>query len=592
MAVTITSVRAVPARVMLVRAATFVPLVAVGALAVGLRFANFAAVATTPYYDAAVRSMGLSWHNLLYGAIEPSGQVSVDKPPVDLWLQVAATKLFGFSGVSLRLPQAIAGVLAVLLLYSVVRRGFGRAAGIAAALALAVLPSAVLTSRSDTMDTVMAALLLLAAWLIVRASPERRARWVVAAGAVAGLAFEIKLSEAMVALPALALLAWLALDVRRVRTLLWAGAAFVGVAASWAVVASLLPGRHPWPLGSTDGQIWNVMLVYNGLHRLGNPPTTATTPGLLRLFDTSAPRHFGQYAGVELLPALAFGALAVVVSSARATGLRRAVGWSMGVWLVLGVIVASFMGRQWPRYLEAFTPALAAVLGIGLVTVARAAARRRAATTALVACAVAAGAAGALTGGGGRAVTVAIAVAAAGALAAAVAAAVPAPRRHAAAAGAAALVLVAALAVPFATSVRVVRAGKQDSEDTGTTPPAVLNPLSAYLRAHQGGARYEVAAGDIFKGAALIIKDARPVLVLTSFESAGAGPHELLTPAQLRHAARTGQVHYVLMHGSRCVPGQTPIACTPVFRWVRAHGTDVSLAAGLPYRHQLYRLPR
>jgi 4-amino-4-deoxy-L-arabinose transferase-like glycosyltransferase len=589
MAVTITGVRAAPAGVTLARAATLVPVAAVGALAVALRFANFAAVPTTPYYDAAVRSMGLSWHNFLYGAIEPSGQVAVDKPPVDLWLQVAATKLFGFSSVSLRLPQAIAGVLAVLLVYGVVRRGFGRAAGLAAGLALAVLPSTVLTSRSDTMDTVMAALLLLAAWLIVRASPDRRARSVVAAGAVAGLAFEIKLSEATVALPALALLAWLALDARRARTLLRAGAAFVGVAASWALVASLLPGAHPWPLGSTDGQIWNVMLVYNGVHRLGNPATTATTPGLLRLFDTSAPRHFGQYAGVELLPALVFGALALVVSSARATGLRRAVGWSMGSWLVLGVLVASFMGRQWPRYLEAFTPALAAVLGIGIVAVGRAALRRRAATAALVACAAAAGAAGALTGGGHRAVTVAIACAAAGALAAG--AALPAPRRREPVMAATALVLVAALAVPFATSVRLVRAGTQDSEDTGTTPPAVLGPLSAYLRAHQHGARYEVAASDIFKGAALIIKDARPVLVLTSFESAGAGPHELLTGAQLGRAARAGEVHYVLMHGSRCAPGATPIACTPVFRWVRAHGVDVSLAAGLPHRHELYRLP-
>jgi hypothetical protein len=277
MAVTITRVRAAPARVTLARAGPLVPLVpvaAVGALAVGLRFANFAAVATTPYYDAAVRSMGLSWHNFLYGAIEPSGQVAVDKPPVDLWLQVAATKLFGFSSASLRLPQAIAGVLAVLLVYGVVRRGFGRAAGLAAALALAVLPSTVLTSRSDTMDTVMAALLLLAAWLIVRASPDRRARSVVAAGAVAGLAFEIKLSEATVALPALALLAWLTLDAAKARTLIWAAAAFGGVAASWAVVASLLPGRHPWPLGSTDGQIWNCC----GCSTRPRPATSGSTP--------------------------------------------------------------------------------------------------------------------------------------------------------------------------------------------------------------------------------------------------------------------------------------------------------------------------
>ena len=205
MAVTLTRVQAGPRRLPVAQAVPAVALVVVCALATALRFANFAAVPTTPFYDAAVRTMGRSWHNLLYGAIDPSGQIAIDKPPVDLWLQVATTKLFGFSSVSLRLPQAIAGTIAVL------------------------------TSRSDTMETVMGALLVLAAWLIVRGRPEHRARAVIAAGAVAGLAFEVKLFESVVALPALAVLAWLALDGSvsyRARTLLWSALAFVGVASA------------------------------------------------------------------------------------------------------------------------------------------------------------------------------------------------------------------------------------------------------------------------------------------------------------------------------------------------------------------------
>jgi 4-amino-4-deoxy-L-arabinose transferase-like glycosyltransferase len=247
-------------------------LMAVCALAAGLRFYAFDRVYLTPYYDAAVRSMGLSWHNFFYGALDPSGQVSIDKAPVDLWLQVASTKLLGFSSVSLRLPPAIAGTLSALLLYDLVRCGFGRGAGLAAAFALAVLPASVLTSRSDTMDGVMSMLLLLAAWLVVRASPAHRATAVVAAGFVAGLAFEVKLFEAVVAVPALALLGWLALEgrtARRARVLLLAGLAYLVAAASWPVAASLLPGSHPYPLGSTDGQIWNAILVYNGVERFG-----------------------------------------------------------------------------------------------------------------------------------------------------------------------------------------------------------------------------------------------------------------------------------------------------------------------------------
>src|SRR3954451_11233151 len=385
------------------------------AIGVALRVANFAAVPTTPFYDAAIRSMGLSLHNLFYGALDPGGQLSADKPPLDLWLQVASTKMLGFSSEALRLPPLLAGIVAIPLLYDVVRRGFGRGAGVAAALALALLPATVLTSRSDTMDTVMATLLVLAAWLIVRAAPERRARGVVAAGAVAGLAFEVKLTEAMVALPALALLAWLALDApkdRKRRTLALAGAAFLAAGAVWAVIASLLPGNHPFAYGSSDGSIWKDILIYNGVSRLGNPPTAATAPGLLRLFDPAAPRHFGQLVGAELLCALAVGALAGGFALGRRRDLqplddrrrlRYAVGVGLGTWLLIGFLVASFMGRQWPRYLEAFTPAIAGVLGIGVVALAGAAARRPQPMAALAACAVVAAVAGRLTGGGPRA---------------------------------------------------------------------------------------------------------------------------------------------------------------------------------------------
>src|ERR1017187_7398147 len=121
------------------------------------------------FYDAAVRSMGTSWHDFFFGALEPSGTVSIDKPPLDLWLQVATTHLLGFNLVGLHLPEALGGVAACGLLFGALRRPFGLAAAISAALALALLPVSVLTSRSDTMDSVLAALELGALWLSWRA---------------------------------------------------------------------------------------------------------------------------------------------------------------------------------------------------------------------------------------------------------------------------------------------------------------------------------------------------------------------------------------------------------------------------------------
>ena len=205
-------------------------------VAAALRLAGIGAGSPDPYYDAAVRSMGTSWHALLVGAFEPGARVAIDKPPVDLWLQVASTKLLGFTTTALILPAALAGTLAVAALYDLLAVLFGRRAALAGALALAVLPIAVVSARSDTMDSVMAALVLGAAALTARAARSGRTGLLVAAGAVLGLAFEVKLFEALVAAPALVMLWGLGVDGgrrHRVGGLVGAGAAFAVVALAW-----------------------------------------------------------------------------------------------------------------------------------------------------------------------------------------------------------------------------------------------------------------------------------------------------------------------------------------------------------------------
>src|SRR5919204_1821168 len=122
------------------RAVALAPVAAITAVGAVLRFWAFAKVPGNPFYDAAVRSMSLSWHNFFFGAMDPSGQVAVDKAPADLWLQVVVVKLLGFGGVTVRLPEVIAAVVAIPLLYDLVRRLEGPIAGLGAAAALAVLP--------------------------------------------------------------------------------------------------------------------------------------------------------------------------------------------------------------------------------------------------------------------------------------------------------------------------------------------------------------------------------------------------------------------------------------------------------------------
>jgi 4-amino-4-deoxy-L-arabinose transferase-like glycosyltransferase len=505
------------------------------ATALALRFWAFGRVPSDPFYDSAVRSMGLSWHNFFYGAFDPGGTLSIDKPPIDLWLQVLSTKLFGFSSVSVRLPEAIAGALAVPLLYDVVRRGCGRAAGLSAAAALAVLPVAVMTSRSDTMDTLTGTVLLAAAWVIVATPPARRRRAVLIAAALAGIAFEIKLFQAAVAFPGLCVLAWLSLTrpAERRRALRGAGLVFLAVAAAWPVAASLLPGRHPWPIGSTNGQLWNVILVFNGLNRLGAASGATTVPlgpSPWRLFSPP----YWDVLGFQLLVALAAGGVALLAWRCRwlrrgvaERPLRRAVTAGFGVWLVCGFVFFSLQGWVRMRYFEAFTPAVAAIGGIAVVWLVQGLARRRDWGSVLT--------------GGVIVVT-----------------------------------LAAVLAWPLSTSARVARSGTFDSQTLGALPPAQVDSLHAYLATHQRGTRYPLAASSAVVAGPLIVRDGQPIAALTSW----SGQPFVSLPA-LRGMVARGEVRYALLD---------PAQNVPAVRWALAHGTDVTAAAGLSAGPRLLRL--
>src|ERR1700736_814555 len=128
------------------------------------------------FYSSGVRSMLRSLHNFVFVSFDPGGLVMVDKPPLGLWLQAASAKLFGFSPLSVLLPEAIAGVLTVALLYRMLFVRFGWLAAIAGALALAVFPSFVAVSRDNGVDPLLILLMLLACEAGLRASETGRWR--------------------------------------------------------------------------------------------------------------------------------------------------------------------------------------------------------------------------------------------------------------------------------------------------------------------------------------------------------------------------------------------------------------------------------
>src|SRR5215207_7404505 len=169
-----------------------------------------------PYYAAGVKSMLTSWSNFFFVSFD-AGLVSVDKPPLGLWIQAASAWLLGFHGWALLLPQAIASVLCVALIYHLVRRPFGPIAGLIAALALALTPIVVSTSRSNTIDMLVVLTVLVAAWAVVRATETGRLRWLLLCAVIVGLGFNIKMMQAFLVLPAFYLLYLVAAPVPRLR---------------------------------------------------------------------------------------------------------------------------------------------------------------------------------------------------------------------------------------------------------------------------------------------------------------------------------------------------------------------------------------
>jgi 4-amino-4-deoxy-L-arabinose transferase-like glycosyltransferase len=239
------------------------------------------------FYSAGVSSMLRSLHNFVFVSFDPGGLVTVDKPPLALWLQAVSAKVFGFSPLSLLLPEALAGVLAVALLYTVLARRLGAAAAFAGALALAVFPSFVAVSRDNGVDPLLILLLLSACAVALRACETGRWRTLIASGVVVGLAFNTKTLAAYLVVPGIAfgyLVCAPGSWRRRIAQLLVAGLAMLVVSFAWIAFVELTPAsKRPYVGSSTNNTEIGLTFEYNGLGRVegqfGGPNSVLVKPG-------------------------------------------------------------------------------------------------------------------------------------------------------------------------------------------------------------------------------------------------------------------------------------------------------------------------
>ena len=156
------------------------------------------------YYSAAVRSMSTSWHDFLFASMDKSGLMTVDKPPLSLWVQALSARIFGFHPLSILIPQAVMGIAAAGLVYDLTRRRFGRVAGFAAGIVLATTPMTVAISRHNNPDQLLVLCCVAALSLALRALETGRTRWLVLCGVCIGLGFETKMAVALMILPGIA----------------------------------------------------------------------------------------------------------------------------------------------------------------------------------------------------------------------------------------------------------------------------------------------------------------------------------------------------------------------------------------------------
>jgi 4-amino-4-deoxy-L-arabinose transferase-like glycosyltransferase len=243
------------------------------ALAVALRFSNLEALGySNHYYTAGVESMLQSWRNFFFVAAEPGGSVSIDKPPLGLWLQAISAAIFGVNGFGVLLPQLLAGVFAVGVVYHLVRRSFGTSAGLLAALTLAVTPVSVAVDRNNTIDSTLILVLLFAAWAFIKATETTRWRFLLLGAVLMGLAFNIKMLAAYLPLPAFYALYLLGAAEnlgRKLGKLILATGVLLAVSLSWAVIVELTPAdQRPYVGSSTNNSVFDLMVGYNGLDRL------------------------------------------------------------------------------------------------------------------------------------------------------------------------------------------------------------------------------------------------------------------------------------------------------------------------------------
>lgn len=239
-------------------------------------FLNFYAISNygygNEYYAAAILSMTKSFKNFFFVSFDPSGMVSVDKPPLGLWIQAISVLIFGYKGWALILPQALASTASCLMIYILVQKYFSKISAIISSFIFAITPIVVAVSRNNTMDMQLVFVLLLAAYFLFKSIEKNKPRYLIIAGILIGLGFNIKMLQAYMVVPAFAIV-YLIFSKQKFSKRLFTGilttVIMLAVSLSWAIIVELYPSSNrPYVDSSSNNSIFELIIEHNGTERI------------------------------------------------------------------------------------------------------------------------------------------------------------------------------------------------------------------------------------------------------------------------------------------------------------------------------------
>ena len=217
--------------------------------------------------------MVMNLKNFFFASFDPAGFVTIDKPPVGFWIQTISAKIFGFSGWSIILPQALAGVISVAVIYHIVKRSFGNTSGLIAALCLAITPISVAAGRNNTIDNLLVLPMLLACWAALIAAERGKIKYLILSLVMVGIGFNIKMVEAYMVAPAIYITYLLTSSMsfkKKMRDLIVGTLVLLVVSLSWAIIVGLGPAsQRPYIGSSTNNTVMQLIIGHNGLERIG-----------------------------------------------------------------------------------------------------------------------------------------------------------------------------------------------------------------------------------------------------------------------------------------------------------------------------------